>query len=140
MSTSAMPLMPMPPMPTKWIGPISLGSFMLSCPVYLPRITLTRRAANSWRCCHAQHQIRQPLGEERRDFGCDLGPGIDVRDPGEVLLARLLHHREARSHIAPESLDGERHDVGHDPRALAAAEDEQAYRPRRLRSGIGRGR
>src|SRR5216684_4794055 len=62
MSTSAMPLMPMPPMPTKWIGPISLGSFMLSFPVYLPRITPTRRAANSWRCCHAQHQIRQPLG------------------------------------------------------------------------------
>src|SRR5215467_1658103 len=62
MSTSAMPLMPMPPMPTKWIGPISLGSFMLSCPVCLPRITLTHRAANSWRCCHAQHQIGQPLG------------------------------------------------------------------------------
>src|SRR5262249_36664131 len=58
----AIPLMPIPPMPTKWIGPISLGSFMLSFPVYLPRITLTRQAANSWHCCHAQHQIRQPLG------------------------------------------------------------------------------
>jgi hypothetical protein len=27
-STSAMPLMPMPPMPTKWIGPISRGSLI----------------------------------------------------------------------------------------------------------------
>src|SRR5262252_1575205 len=62
MSTSAIPLMPMPPMPTKWIGPMSRGSFMLSFPVYLLRITLTRRAANSRRRCHAQHQIRQPLG------------------------------------------------------------------------------
>jgi hypothetical protein len=27
-STSAMPDMPMPPMPTKWMGPIWFGSFM----------------------------------------------------------------------------------------------------------------
>jgi hypothetical protein len=27
-----MPDMPMPPMPTKWIGPIWFGSFMLSNP------------------------------------------------------------------------------------------------------------
>ena len=32
--TSAMPDIPMPPMPTKWIGPISFGSFMSKC---LPR-------------------------------------------------------------------------------------------------------
>jgi hypothetical protein len=28
-STSAIPLMPIPPMPMKWIGPILLGSFMM---------------------------------------------------------------------------------------------------------------
>jgi hypothetical protein len=27
-STSAIPLIPMPPMPTKWIGPIFVGSFI----------------------------------------------------------------------------------------------------------------
>src|SRR5215471_10889561 len=69
MSTSAMPLMPMPPMPTKWIGPISLGSFMLSFPVYVPGSA--RRDATSWRCCHSQHQIRQPLG----GVGGTLRPG-----------------------------------------------------------------
>ena len=34
-STSAMPLMPMPPMPTKWIGPILRGSFMEFAPLRL---------------------------------------------------------------------------------------------------------
>ena len=33
-STSAMPLMPMPPIPTKWMGPISRGSLM-RCSLYL---------------------------------------------------------------------------------------------------------
>src|SRR5499427_2132461 len=227
MSTSAMPLMPMPPMPTKWIGPISLGSFMLSFPDYLARIPLTRRPPNSWRCCHAQYQIGQPLGgvdgalgasggghcyellrragkradfarqpigreivlaqahrparllqhagiggliliermgerhqdgwppdggefcdrrgarardhdvarrdprrqigEERRDVSRDLRPGIDVSDPCEVLLARLLHHCEARLQITRKPFDRTGHDVGHDPRALAAAEYHQAY-------------
>jgi hypothetical protein len=28
-STSAMPLMPIPPIPTKWMGPISRGSLMV---------------------------------------------------------------------------------------------------------------
>jgi hypothetical protein len=28
-NTSAMPLMPMPPIPTKWMGPISRGSLMM---------------------------------------------------------------------------------------------------------------
>src|SRR5215813_12990447 len=220
MSTSAMPLMPMPPMPTKWIGPISLGSFMLSFPVYIPGSA--RRDATSCRCCHAQHQLGQPLGgvgaalraggrghcyellrragkrgdfgcqpigreivlaqahrparllqhagiggliliervgqrhqdgrppdgsefchgrsarardhdvarrdprrqigEERRDLGRDLRSRVDVGNPGEVLLTRLLHDGEARLQITRQSLDCDRHVVGHDARALAAAE------------------
>jgi hypothetical protein len=36
-----MPDMPMPPMPTKWMGPIWLGSFMLSNPQWACR-PLTR--------------------------------------------------------------------------------------------------
>jgi hypothetical protein len=34
--TSAMPLMPMPPIPTKWMGPISRGSLMMNFTFVMP--------------------------------------------------------------------------------------------------------
>ena len=88
----------------------------------------------------ARSDPRRQIGEKRRDLGRDLRSRIGVGNPGEVLLARLLHHGEARLQIARESLDCDRHDVGHDARALAAAEYHKAYQPRCFRSGVGRGR
>src|SRR5712664_2255863 len=134
MSTSAIPLMPMPPMPTKWIGPISLGSFMLSFPVYLPRITPTRRAANSWRCCHAQHQIRQPLGGVDGALGAGGGGhcyellrragkraefgrqpiGREIILPQAHRPARLLQHAGIGGLILVERV-GQRHQDGRPP-------------------------
>src|SRR5262249_51312125 len=86
-----MPLMPMPPMPTKWIGPISLGNFMLGFPVSVWRrgcgstlwaasvhfvamsgtgcIATPPGQATSWHCCHPQDQVGKPLGR----VGCALG-------------------------------------------------------------------
>jgi hypothetical protein len=37
-STSAIPLMPIPPMPMKWTGPISRGNFMGPAPLSLVRV------------------------------------------------------------------------------------------------------
>ena len=50
----------------------------------------------------------------------------------DVLLARLLHDREPRAQRRVELLDRGRHDVGHDARALAAAEHQEPQRRRRL--------
>ena len=48
--------MPMPPMPTKWIGPMSRGSFMQN--VLLP----TDASARRYHTRHPQHQIGEPVG------------------------------------------------------------------------------
>ena len=57
---------------------------------------------------------------------------IGGADALEVLLARLLGDMEARPHRHRHELDRGRHDVGHDARALAAAEGEDAERLRRV--------
>ena len=58
----------------------------------------------------------------------------------EVLGARLLHDAKPRAQGGVEQLDRRRHDLGHHPRALAAAEHDEAQRTARIRRGIGDGR
>src|SRR5262249_50710764 len=89
-STSAMPLMPMPPMPTKWTGPMSRGSFIRS--PLPPRYALARAVAmaagdarlkqgrprTEWLMpADLQHKVGQLLGRGRgaRSFsrGCHAG-------------------------------------------------------------------
>ena len=56
--TSAMPLMPMPPMPTKCTGPMSCGNFIGS-----PR--LADAGANLLVCAprrHLEHEVGEPIG------------------------------------------------------------------------------
>ena len=207
-----MPLMPMPPMPMKWIGPMSRGSFMADRSSRSSRSTrsASRSAASPAPCARAaaaiatsfcgalasalistasragvksswgrrsapparrqhagigglvlvervrqRHQDRGPpdrrqlghgggagarhhemrggdarrqVGEERRHLGGDPGPRVDLLDPRDVLLARLLHDRQAHLQMRLEPLDRGRHDVGHDAGALAAAEHHEAQR------------
>ena len=86
-----------------------------------------------------RHALRQ-IGKERRAFGCNAEPRIDLAHGVEVFRARLLHDAQPRAHIGAEALDRLRHDLRHHMRALAAAEHEQPQRAARLRRGIGRGR
>ena len=223
--------MPMPPMPTKWIGPISRGSFMRQRPRDQRRISAlavshqppactrsaSRSAASSapaaWRGLgHGGEPCRiggkrgdlrrQPFGRELvlarrmraagplqhagigvlvliervRQRHQDGGPadraqarppsrrrsarppdgsppsapagrrrtarpraptlqlGIGLAHARQILVARLLHDHEPLRSVRLEPLDRGRHDVGHDARALAAAEHEQAQRAARRRA------
>ncbi len=86
-------------------------------------------------CRHARRQI----GEKRRDLGRDGDLGIGLADTRQILLARLLHDREARAQARIEAADRGRHDIGHDAGALAAAENQQPQRiaVRRIRRRRG---
>ena len=77
----------------------------------------------------ARRHPRRQIGEERRHLGGDLEPVIDLAHARQVLLARLLHDREPRVQMRLEPFDRGRHDVGHDARALAAAEHQKLQRP-----------
>ena len=59
-----MPLMPMPPMPTKWIGPISRGSFIAEKPHVVDADYRER-----YHTRHPQHQIGEPVGGVDRAGG-----------------------------------------------------------------------
>ena len=78
------------------------------------------------------------ISEERRDLGRDLRPCVDVLDPPRS-SSRACCTTESGLQMRIEPLDRGRHDVGHDARALAAAEHQEAQRPR-LRRGVGRRR
>jgi hypothetical protein len=61
-STSAMPLMPMPPIPTKWMGPISRGSLMLGSPRrHRPRRRAIQCSAKLLRFKSAARVLDAPL-------------------------------------------------------------------------------
>ena len=47
----------------------------------------------------------------------------------EILVPRLLGEQQSHAQHEVESLDRRRHDVGHDPGALAAAEHQQPNEP-----------
>ena len=68
-----MPLMPMPPMPTKCTGPMSRGSFMRLSPrslrAYRMSRTLVTSTAAKSNPRHLHHQIGQPLGGVERAGG-----------------------------------------------------------------------
>src|SRR5262249_37043052 len=116
MSTSAMPLMPMPPMPTKWIGPISLGSFIALVSRLSPAHQPDAPAANSWRCGPARPKTRKPLGR--------VDGALGARGGG--LCYELLRRAGKRADFA-------RQPIG---REIVLA---QAHRPARLlqHAGIG---
>src|SRR5580704_7434020 len=63
--TSAMPLMPMPPMPTKCTGPMSRGSFIGAPSSRRPNLMVCARPR------HLQDQVGQPVGgiEPAHRFG-----------------------------------------------------------------------
>ena len=86
----------------------------------------------------AGRHARRQVGEERRDLGVDVAARIDVAHPREVLVARLLDDRQPHLQMRFEPLDRGRHDVGHDPRALAAAERDEAERSVGIGRRIGR--
>src|SRR5882724_7452815 len=75
-----MPLMPIPPIPTKWMGPISRGSLMVD--------SLTSSSANAafWRSC-GSNQLRQVTG-------C---PAFAGHDKTNSPLFQLLQGNDRRS-------------------------------------------
>ena len=60
---------------------------------------------------------------------------IGLADPRDILLARLLHDLQPHPQTRLEPLDRRRHDIGHDARALAAAEHEEIAAGRLASSG-----
>src|SRR6056297_1701805 len=92
-----MPDIPMPPMPTKWIGPTSCGSFVAAAIIALPSIR-PRPARYGWsvswrRAARRAGRVAQNAGDPRRQpvyrqciFGDDEGgPGL-----GEAAGVRRL--------------------------------------------------
>ena len=73
---------------------------------------------------------RRQVGEERRDLGGDAQPRVGLAHARQILVARLLGEQQPRAQRRVEPLDRRRHDLGHDARALAAAEHQQAQRAR----------
>ncbi len=61
--------------------------------------------------------------------------GISLADAAQILLARLLDDSQPRTQAGIEPVDRGGHDIRHDPRALAAAEDEETQRIARRRIG-----
>ena len=82
----------------------------------------------------ARRHARRQIGEKRRYFGGNREIGVSLAHAGQILLARLLNDGEPRAQAGFEPADRGRHDIGHDPRALAAAENEE---PQRDRSAAG---
>ena len=74
------------------------------------------------------------IGEERRQFGVNLEPVIDRAHPRHVFFAHLLGEDQPAPQRRLQPLDRGWHDIGHHPRALAAADHEQAKRT----GGVGR--
>ena len=80
----------------------------------------------------ARRQPRRQIGEERRQFGVDLEPVIDRAHARHVFLAHLLQNQPVpQRRLQP--FDRGRHDIGHHPRALAAANHQQAKGAGRFR-------
>src|SRR5262249_36125825 len=71
-STSAMPLMPMPPMPTKWIGPMSRGSFMAERFLSLVRCARFMARLRPWR---QPGDLHHQIGEALSGIGGAGGAG-----------------------------------------------------------------
>src|SRR5215472_17162340 len=93
MSTSAMPLMPMPPIPTKWIAPMSRGSF-IGLPLPGPR---SPRAGIGGPLGRVGGALRAGGGGHGYEFLRRAGKRGDLRRQPigrEVLL--LEPHRPAR--------------------------------------------
>ena len=115
-----------------WSSACGSGTRMAGRPMAASSATVEapERAMTRWRGRDARRQV----GEERRDLGRDAEPAHRRRATrADVLRARLLHDREPRRRCGCEPLDRGRHDVGHDARALAAAEHQEAERPAALR-------
>ena len=79
---------------------------------------------------HARRQVR----EERLDLRGHLQLGVGFAHARQILIARLLHDMQPLAQRLVEPLDRGRHDVGHDARALAAAEHQKMQRA----AGVGR--
>ena len=56
--------------------------------------------------------------------------GKSLAHPAQILLARLLNDRKPRAQARFEPADRGGDDIGHDPRALAAAENQGAAKDR----------
>ena len=83
---------------------------------------------------HARRQV----GKERRALGGDAEARIGRAHDVDVLGAHLLHDAQTRAHALRQALDGRRHDLGHDMRALAAAEHQKTQSLVRRRRAVGR--
>ena len=126
--------MPMPPMPTKWIGPMSRGSFMQSGPF-------------SFQSGDPHHQIGEPVGRVddadrpggRRHGGEPVRLGREAGDLGGEPLGRerrlLDPHRAARlrqhagiGHLVLVERMRQRHQMAGRPMAASSATVEAPER------------
>jgi hypothetical protein len=68
------------------------------------------------------------VGEEGLHVGGDAGPGIELGDPGAVLVPGLVRDRDPVEERAGKRRDRLGHHVGEDARALRSADDEDLHR------------
>ena len=85
--------MPMPPMPTKWMGPISVGSFILKYP------SRRKSARCRYHIRHAQHQIGEAIGgiEHAGGLGAGRHRGKLVGIGGEAAAISLASRSGVKS-------------------------------------------
>ena len=81
---------------------------------------------------------RRHVVEERAELGFDAEPRIGVAHAVDVLRTALLRDAEQAPHLCRQRRDRRRHEVGHEARALAAAEDQKTERLARAARRIGR--
>jgi hypothetical protein len=85
-----------------------------------------RRSAGSGHDEMARRDARRQIGKERRNLRSNRKACISLTDAPKILLACLLNNAQARPQSGFEPRDCRGHDVGHDARALAAAEYQNA--------------